>query len=379
VRPVRLVILLDLAAAAGAVAFLLLAAGAPVAASGRLGPATLVTLVIAGAAGFVAGAAGLLFRAVARPVDRILGSAERLGDGGAGGLPPLGPPGESGGPGLTRAAIAFERIAGALEEERARLRAKVAEVEAANRALAAANETLLRTERLATVGRLAAGIAHEVGNPLGAITGYAELARSRLRREGGAVDPEVEDFLSRVAGEARRIDAVVRDLLDFARPADLAVGAVGLGAAVESSVRVAQLQPRCRTVAVATRLPPDLPRVRADERRLSQVIVNLILNAADAMGGQGRVSIAAWPERDGVVVEVADSGPGIPPEHLPRVFDPFFTTKAPGQGTGLGLAISHRIVESFGGELGASNAPGGGAVFRLRLRAAGGEPTPPAC
>jgi signal transduction histidine kinase len=119
-------------------------------------------------------------------------------------------------------------------------------------------------------------------------------------------------------------------------------------------------------------LPGDLPLVIGDEQHLAQVFLNLLLNAGDAMRGTGRVRVAAGvaPEGD-VVVEVADTGTGIAPDDLARIFDPFFTTKDPGAGTGLGLAICHRIAESFGGSIEAENAPGGGAVFRLRLRGAG--------
>jgi C4-dicarboxylate-specific signal transduction histidine kinase len=110
--------------------------------------------------------------------------------------------------------------------------------------------------------------------------------------------------------------------------------------------------------------------VRADERRLAQVFLNLLLNAADAMEGRGPVTIDARAEGASVVVDVADRGPGIPPEHLPRVFEPFFSTKVPGRGTGLGLAVCHGIVSSFGGEIDAGNAAGGGALITLRLPAA---------
>jgi signal transduction histidine kinase len=123
---------------------------------------------------------------------------------------------------------------------------------------------------------------------------------------------------------------------------------------------------------VEVALPPSLPPVVGDERRLAQVFLNLLLNAGDAMAGAGRILIEAAPGAGRVAVRVADSGPGIAPGDLPRVFEPFFTTKGAGRGTGLGLAISQGIVESFGGELLAANAPAGGAVFTVVLPAAAG-------
>ena len=117
-------------------------------------------------------------------------------------------------------------------------------------------------------------------------------------------------------------------------------------------------------------LPADLPPVLADERHLSQVILNLLLNAGDAMRGRGRATVSARREGDHVALTVSDTGPGILPDDLPRVFDPFFTTKEPGEGSGLGLAISHSIVESMGGTIDAASPPGGGAAFVVRLQVA---------
>jgi len=371
--PLRLALVLQLAAvAAAAVVPVLLGVGLPLAAARALEPWAVIALAAAVTFLFVALGAVVLFRAVARPVDRMLAAAERLGHG-EGGLPILHPPGEGASPGLARAAVAFERAAEALAEERARLAAKVDELERANRALAETRESLLRSERLATVGRLAAGIAHEVGNPLGAIAGYAALARARL---GGGAAAEAEDFLARIAAETSRIDGIVRGLLDFARPDAPALAAVGVADAVESALRLARVQDRFREVAVERDLPEGLPPVRAEPNRLVQVRLNLLLNAGDAMGGRGPVAISARSEGGRVEVAVADRGTGIAPADLPRVFDPFFTTKSPGVGTGLGLAICHGIVESFGGEIAAENREGGGARFRLVLRAAGGPGRP---
>ncbi|HEX9050029.1 MAG TPA: ATP-binding protein, partial [Anaeromyxobacter sp.] len=269
-------------------------------------------------------------------------------------------------------------LAAALAAERARLAQKVSELERANEALVAARASLVRAERLATAGRLASGVAHEVGNPLGAITGYAELARERLAA-GDAGRDEATDFLRRIAAEAQRIDGIVRGLLDLARPAAPVVGEVDVAVPIDAALRLARVQARFRGVAVELAIPPGLPRVSADEGRLAQVFLNLLLNAADAMAGGGRVRVAARAGDGRVEVEVRDGGPGIPSADLARVFEPFFSTKGAGAGTGLGLAISQGIVESLGGELTAGNAEGGGAVLTVRLRAAGAGASPPAC
>jgi signal transduction histidine kinase len=378
-RHLTLVLVLDAAALGAAAAALVVGIGLPLAARGALGPMRVVALAVLVGVAILAAGAALLFRSIGRPVDRLLAAAESLGRGAASDLPLLEPPGEAAGRGLSRAAVAFERLAAAHVAERARLAEKVSELESANAELVRARESLLRTERLATLGRLASGIAHEVGNPLGAIAGYVELARDRLhivsaggREPAGRVSPrtELDDFLARIGAEAQRIDRIVRDLLDLARPAEPALAAVRLEAPLDAALRLARVQGRFKAVEVEIALPDRLPPVLADERRLAQVLLNLLLNAGDAMGGAGRVTVAAREAGGCVEVEVRDTGPGIASADLARVFEPFFTTKGAGQGTGLGLAVSQGIVESFDGELSAVNAPEGGAVLTVRLRAA---------
>ena len=360
---VRAALLIQAAALSVAPAALLLALGMPIASARALSPLSFAMVVVAALLFSFLLASALLFRAVGRPLARLLEAARRLER--AAELPMLGPPEDAGG-GLSRAAIAFERTAAALEEERARLRQKIAELERANLELASARQKLLRSERLAAVGLLAAGVAHEIGNPLGAITGYAELARERLAAGSTA---QAKDFLSRIASDARRIDAIVRDLLDLSRPERVELAAVAVPPVVFEALATARAQERFGGVAVEVDLSEDLPLVRADARRLSQVLLNVLLNAADAMGGRGRIRVLARAARGEVELTVADEGPGIPAEDLPRIFDPFFTTKSPGQGTGLGLSVCHALMEAFGGSISAEAGEPRGAVFRLMLKA----------
>src|SRR5512137_61162 len=359
-RGTRTLLVVSVASAVGAGTVLFAASAMALGVSGRARPFELAVVGAVLAAFVVWAAASMLVRRVARPVERILEAARALQEAAPSDLPVIA----DSGIGLDLAALAFERTARALSEERARLAAKVAELTAANAALAEARASLVRSEKLATVGRLAAGVAHEVGNPLGAVSGYAELARGCLQPDA---DPRLRDALERIAAAADRIDRIVRDLLDFARPAPLEVRAVSVAHALDAALRLAAVQARFRGVEVEIRLPEDLPPVLADERHLSQVFLNLLLNAGDAMGGEGQVRAAARRSGDRVVVEVSDSGPGIAAEDLPRIFDPFFTTKEPGQGSGLGLAICHSVVESLGGTIDVASPHGGGATFVLRL------------
>ncbi len=234
--------------------------------------------------------------------------------------------------------------------------------------LRAQRETMAAQDKLATVGRLAAGVAHEVGNPLTAILGYVDLMAGEPERPD---DPDAamrKDSLARIRKETTRISAIIADLLDYSRPVSGEIEAVSLVEIVEHAHSMMRPQTRFRGVELVRRLPADLPAVRASSSRLSQVLVNLFFNAGDAMNGDGVVTVAARTEGDRVVVTISDTGPGVARDDRAKIFDPFFSTKEPGKGTGLGLAISLSIVEAFGGTLRLiDSADAKGATFELRL------------
>jgi signal transduction histidine kinase len=263
-----------------------------------------------------------------------------------------------GGDAVGRVGAAVNRLAQRLREERGRTRAQIEALETANQRLREAREDLARSERLATVGRLAAGVAHEVGNPVSALIGYAGLMRDRL-----AQGKDVAGYTERIEREASRIDRIVRDLLDLARP-PAALQPVDLRRALEAArASVAPQHPR---VTFEPALPGDLPAVRGEEHYLAQVFVNLLSNAARA--GASRVQVTAEAADGSVVVRIEDDGTGIPAAALPRMFEPFFTTSAPGAGSGLGLALCHATMERFGGAIEARNREEGrGAIFELRF------------
>jgi len=299
----------------------------------------------------------LLVRLVARPADRLLDATERIGTQ-AGEGPLL----SEEGPVFGRLGTAFDRMSKRLRAEQDRTRAQLDELRRINRELAEARDAMVRQEKLATVGRLSAGVAHEIGNPLAALLGYLEILKAMP--EAGPL----AGYLERMEREGKRIDRIVRDLLDFARPSRAAAPhPVELAPLLEQTLRLVRGQRRFRDVAIEAAVATGVPPALADEHHLQQVLVNLLVNAADAMGGAGRIEIAAAAEGDAIVLTVRDHGPGIAPADLPRLFDPFFTTKDPGAGTGLGLSICHALVESFGGTIAAGNHPDGGARFTLRL------------
>jgi two-component system, NtrC family, sensor kinase len=271
------------------------------------------------------------------------------------------PPVSQGGPLMSRIQSALNRMADALRREQALTRSQLEELRQANARLARAQTELVSAERLATVGKLAAGVAHEVGNPLAGILGYLSVARMR------APSPELKEYLERIDHEVHRIDGIVRGLLDLGRPKPATLAPVDVSQVVETCVKLVRAGPELSQVKVDFALEPGL-LARADAGSLSQIIINLLLNAAQAMGGQGGVRVSTRREGGEVRLEVEDTGPGIPSEVMPRLFEPFFTTKE-GKGTGLGLAVSQHLAQSMGGRLTAENAPGGGARFCLRLSA----------
>ncbi len=239
-------------------------------------------------------------------------------------------------------------------------------------ALVAAKTQAQEADRLAQVGRLAAGVAHEVNNPLAFIQANLRFLEEELPREGRSPQDCLEALKETQAGVAR-IQQIVQDLTRLARGGALdeprEVGSCPLPTVIEESMRLASV--RLKRLAVEVEVPAGVPPVRADARRLGQVLLNLLLNAADALeeGHVARPQVAlkvqARPERVCLVLE--DNGPGFKPEHLSRLFTPFFTTKAQGKGTGLGLALSREYVEAFGGALRAENRPEGGARFTVEL------------
>ena len=209
-------------------------------------------------------------------------------------------------------------------------------------------EQLRQSEKLIAVGKLAAGLAHEINNPLGVIACYGELLRQQL------TDPQALADLAVIERHAVLAKKVLRDLLDFARPRPASTGPCDVGAVLASLSRLFAIQAQARQVRLMTDIPEALPQARADASALEQVVSNLVLNALDAVAvGAGVISLTAGssPDGAGVWLRVADNGPGILPEHMSRLFEPFFTTKEAGHGSGLGLAVVYGLVREMGGRV----------------------------
>ncbi|MGQ9652535.1 MAG: GNAT family N-acetyltransferase [Thermodesulfobacteriota bacterium] len=222
---------------------------------------------------------------------------------------------------------------------------------------------LLHSEKLASLGKLAAGVAHEINNPLGGILIYANLLLEQEREEATKKD------LQEIIEQTLRCKEIVQGLLNFARKTGEEKVPTQLNEALEKCVSLMEKQALFHNIKVEREFQADLPPILADPSQINQVFTNLIVNAAQAMDGKGRLLLRTWSEGTPteVHVEVSDTGVGIPEQHLPRIFDPFFSTKAVGKGTGLGLSIAYGIVKRHGGEFQVRSRVGQGTTFHVKF------------
>jgi two-component system, NtrC family, sensor kinase len=233
---------------------------------------------------------------------------------------------------------------------------------------------ILQSEKLAAIGHLAAGVMHEINNPLATIGACVEAMEGRLSDPGGPPVNALRDYLQIVDKEVQRCTGIVSGLLDFSRPKGKAKQAVQLNAVVEDALFLIKHHQRFGQLVVTRELDPALPTTAANPEQLIQVFMALMLNALDAMEAGGRLTVRTGRSRVSaeLFAEVEDTGVGIPRAQQLVIFEPFFTTKPPGQGTGLGLAISYGIVREHGGRIEVESEPGKGARFRVVLPATGG-------
>ncbi|MEN8160731.1 MAG: ATP-binding protein, partial [Myxococcota bacterium] len=246
----------------------------------------------------------------------------------------------------------------------------------------ALEEGLRRSQKLESVGQLAAGIAHEINNPMAFVRTNLAVLREEwnaLRKDLGNVDApdalaehfgECESLIDESLEGIERTIAIARDMREFAHTGSDGRAEVDVNQVLEACVRVAG--PHRRGATRIEERYGEIPAVWASAGQLSQVFVNLLVNALQAVGQVGKVEIETRLEDDRAVVRVSDDGAGIAPEHRDRLFDPFFTTKPAGEGTGLGLYVSHEIVRGHGGEIVVISTPGEGASFEVRLPVAEG-------
>ena len=364
--------------------------------------AYVVTLLIADIAIFSWFGTQLLRRRVLDPLSALVHGAESISAGELDTRIEGGSTQE-----LARVSAAVNSMAERLIADQKKLTENIRSLNETNRLLTEARDAMIHAEKMASVGRLGAGVAHEVGNPLGAILGYLSLLGRH--QEGSRLE-----LVQAAEREAHRIDRIVRGLLDFARPREAVAQPTDVNDVVRDTVELVRTQGHFTQIQLTLALSDTELVVRGDPYQLQQVLVNLLMNAAqeleqtrdpfieittmrreveappphtparragdppgiDYSHRRRLAAMVRWPSRDpdsdsGEIIEliVRDNGPGLPPELIDQIFEPFVTTKEPGKGTGLGLAVCARLIEGMGGVIHADNAAEGGAVFRVLLPA----------
>ena len=279
---------------------------------------------------------------------------------------------------FNRLSTSLNRMIRRIEDDREDLESSIKTIEKTNQELEKAQQEIIRAEKLASIGRLSAGIAHEIGNPVGIVLGYLGLIKK------SAISPDdarAIDYIERAEAEISRINMVIRQLLDFSRPAPAACTVFPMHELLHDAVQMLSQQPLMDKTRIVSDFFAPNDVVCADYNQLHQVIVNLILNAADAISACGEVEcgeirLATGISDDGesFVLEVVNNGEGIPPESVDKIFDPFYTTRETGKGTGLGLYVSYMIIKSFGGNISIGEPVEQGSRMIVHLPLKAGKP-----
>ena len=314
----------------------------------------------------------VVWRIVHRPVHRLRLATERLAQGELGMQLPIDSHDELGG--LARS---FNEMSVELHDAREEITAWAntleKRVEQATAELRAAQDQMIQAEKLASLGKLAAVVAHEINNPLSGVLTYAKLLRKWIERgDAPQHDADMRDALQLIESETRRCGEIVRNLLTFARVAPMNVTEVDVNGVIRQCIKLVEHKLQLGNISPDLKLAEDLPAVRGDSGQVEQLLLALIMNAIEAMPREGnlRITTTAASQDDNVVITVADDGVGIPPSLLPRLFDPFVTTKEDGKGVGLGLAICRSIIDRHRGKIEVKSEVGRGTMFTIRLPAA---------
>ena len=331
----------------------------------RMAAYTLVAMVL------IAVLTGIfVWRMVHIPVKKLTAGTERLAHGQLGYQLNIDSRDE-----LGELALSFNQMSRQLREAREEAEAWAqtleARVEDKTRDLKHAHQAVMQAEKMASIGKLAATVAHEINNPLAGILTYAKLLRKWLDRDGWDAKrrDEVRGSLELIESESRRCGEIVRNLLTFSRSSPMNLQWVDLNQIIDRCVRLVQHQTELSNVQLQPQMAEDLPQVQCDAAQIEQLLLALIMNAVDALphGGNLWVRSRMVPEIGAVQLEVQDDGVGIPEDILPNLFEPFFTTKEKGHGVGLGLAISKGIVERHRGRIDVESKPGQGTRFTISL------------
>lgn len=253
----------------------------------------------------------------------------------------------------------FELMRQKLMDSYANLESKIEE---RTEALREAQFQISHQEKMASLGIMAAGVAHEIGNPLTSISSMAQLIKRK------SDDDSVVEYLNTILENINRISRIVRELVDFARPSSYEANYVNVNELIENAVSIVKYDRRAKHVDIELDLSRDLPELYLVADQLLQVFINILINAVDALGGdKSKIYVRSYQKEDFIYMEFEDTGVGIPEDNISKIFEPFFTTKAVGKGTGLGLSVSYGIVKNFGGTIEVKSVIGQGSRFTIKI------------
>ena len=329
----------------------------------------IVLFTISTAFVFVIMGSFLLTRYLVKPLERLIKATEDITEGY---FPQsIEPTGRNE---IGTLSASLSRMSDTLRDDRKKIEHYIQSLEESNRQLKKAQDEVLRSEKLASVGKLAAGVAHEIGNPVGIILGYIEILRQNVNRQ-----EENVDALKRIENEIMKIDEIIRELLSFSHPSKANLHPIQVNPLIEEAASLITHHKAFNAIELELNLQENIPSIVADEQQFQQVMINLFINAMDAMPDGGKLIVTTEqqadvrnlsntsPQPSGIKIKVEDTGTGIERKHLNSIFDPFYTTKNPGKGTGLGLSVCLRIIESFSGSISVESLPGEGTAFTIML------------
>jgi two-component system NtrC family sensor kinase len=313
-------------------------------------------LILADSLVLIAFGSFLLARVVVNPLKRLVGVARRIRHGELG----------------CRAQIEYKneigQLATAFNQMVARLAEKQKDLEKTISKLKNTQTELVNTEKLASVGRMAAGIAHEIGNPLSSILGHTDILYKKLKHKRLKDREILLDLVERMRKETERINRIIKDLLQFSKPPSPHIEDVDVNQVIRNSLQMLSVEKRFQGIKLDLSLAEHLPPARGNSDQLQQVLSNIAINAADAMPDGGSIFVRTSEDKRWVIISIKDTGVGIPAAERDKICDPFYTTKSPDQGTGLGLSISVKIIDEFGGKMRIESEEGKGSEFFIYLK-----------
>jgi two-component system NtrC family sensor kinase len=298
----------------------------------------------------------LLARRVVNPLKRLVGVAQRIGGGDLG----------------HRAQVEYEneigQLATAFNQMVERLAEKQRDLERTITKLKQTREELVNSEKLASVGRMAAGVAHEIGNPLTSVLGHTEILHKKLKQKRLKDGEVLLDLVERMRKETERINRIIKDLLQFSKPPSPHIEDIEVNQVAQNSLHMLSVEKRFQDITLDLSLAENLSPARGNSDQLQQVLFNILINAADAMPDGGSIFVRTAEDKRWVIIAIKDTAAGIPAADLDKICDPFYTTKSPDKGTGLGLSISLKIIDEFGGKLQVESKEGKGSKFTIYLQ-----------